>query len=42
MCSYIFLEKVEDIEIKPIIEFAIELSQSHIEKITAILSEEKM
>ncbi|WHY94430.1 DUF3231 family protein [Neobacillus cucumis] len=36
-----FLEKVEDIEIKPIIEFAIELSQSHIEKITAILSEEK-
>lgn len=36
-----FLEKVEDIEIKPIIEFALELSKSHIQKITAILTEEK-
>jgi hypothetical protein len=36
-----FLEKVEDIEIKPIIEFALDLSNSHIQKITAILTEEK-
>ncbi|MDZ5472228.1 DUF3231 family protein [Bacillus sp. 31A1R] len=36
-----FLEKVEDMEIKPIIEFALELSKSHIQKITAILTEEK-
>jgi hypothetical protein len=36
-----FLEKVEDNEIKPIIEFALELSKTHIEKITAILTEEK-
>ncbi|WP_423798302.1 DUF3231 family protein [Neobacillus sp. SAB-20_R2A] len=42
MCvlSY-FLEKAEDVEIKPIIKFALELSQSHIQKITAILTEEK-
>jgi hypothetical protein len=36
-----FLEKAEDLEIKPIIEFAIELSKSHIQKITSILTEEK-
>jgi len=36
-----FLEKAEDAEIKPIIEFALELSKSHIQKITAILTEEK-
>ncbi|MEH7436609.1 DUF3231 family protein [Neobacillus drentensis] len=36
-----FLEKAEDFEIKPIIEFAIELSKSHIQKITSILTEEK-
>jgi hypothetical protein len=41
MCSFIFLEKAEDDEIKPIIKFALELSQSHIQKITAILTEEK-
>lgn len=37
-----FLEKAEDMEIKSIIEFALELSKSHIQKITAILTEEKM
>ncbi|MDR4947144.1 DUF3231 family protein [Neobacillus cucumis] len=36
-----FLEKAEDMEIKSIIEFALELSKSHIQKITAILTEEK-
>ncbi|THE13002.1 DUF3231 family protein [Bacillus timonensis] len=36
-----FLEKVEDEEIKPIIEFALGLSTSHIEIIAAILTEEK-
>lgn len=36
-----FLEKAEDEEIKPLIKFALELSQSHIQKITAILTEEK-
>ncbi|MEH7379485.1 DUF3231 family protein [Bacillus sp. JJ1533] len=36
-----FLEKAEDEEIKPIIKFALDLSQSHIEKVTAILQEEK-
>jgi len=36
-----FLEKAEDNKIKPIIEFALELSKSHIQKITAILKEEK-
>jgi hypothetical protein len=36
-----FLEKAEDEEIKPLIQFALELSQSHIQKITAILTEEK-
>ncbi|MGX6445208.1 DUF3231 family protein [Neobacillus sp. K501] len=36
-----FLEKAEDTEIKRIIEFALELSNSHIQKISAILTEEK-
>lgn len=36
-----FLEKAEDEEIKPLIKFALDLSQSHIQKITAILTEEK-
>ncbi|MBT2656079.1 DUF3231 family protein [Bacillus sp. ISL-18] len=36
-----FLEKAEDDEIKPLIEFALELSKSHIQKITSILTEEK-
>ncbi|MCM3572350.1 DUF3231 family protein [Mesobacillus subterraneus] len=36
-----FLEKAEDEEIKPLIQFSLELSQSHIQKITTILTEEK-
>jgi hypothetical protein len=36
-----FLDKAEDEEIKPLIQFALELSQSHIQKISAILTEEK-
>jgi len=36
-----FLEKAEDDEIRPIIKFSLELSQAHIQKITAILTEEK-
>lgn len=36
-----FLEKAEDDEIKPIIKFSLELSQSHIQKISDILTEEK-
>jgi len=36
-----FLEKAEDEEIKPLITYALELSQSHIQKITTILTEEK-
>jgi hypothetical protein len=40
MLTY-FLEKAEDVEIKPIIEYALELSQAHIQKITVILTEEK-
>ncbi|MEH7383810.1 DUF3231 family protein [Bacillus sp. JJ1521] len=36
-----FLEKAEDEEIKPIIKFAVDLSQSHLQKITAILQGEK-
>ncbi|MFZ7945973.1 DUF3231 family protein [Neobacillus sp. 19] len=36
-----FLEKAEDAEIKAIIKFALELSKLHIQKITAILTEEK-
>jgi hypothetical protein len=40
MLAY-FLEKAEDAEIKPIIAHALELSQAHIQKVTAILTEEK-
>ncbi|MGG0369754.1 DUF3231 family protein [Priestia endophytica] len=40
MLTY-FLEKAEDVEIKPIIEYALEQSQTHIQKITALLTEEK-
>nr|WP_263327019.1 DUF3231 family protein [Neobacillus sp. Marseille-Q6967] len=36
-----FLEKSEDEEIKSIIKYALGLSKTHIEKITAILTEEK-
>lgn len=36
-----FLEKVEDMEIKPLIEYALELSATHVQKVTAILTEEK-
>lgn len=36
-----FLEKAEDEEIKPLIKYALDLSQSHIQKITAILTEER-
>jgi len=36
-----FIEKAEDNEIKPIIEYALELSKTHIKIITAILTEEK-
>jgi hypothetical protein len=36
-----FLEKAEDDEIKPIIEFALQLSMSHIQKIASVLTEEK-
>ncbi|MBP2075915.1 DUF3231 family protein [Oceanobacillus polygoni] len=36
-----FLEKAEDEEIKPVIEHALKLSQSHLQKITSILTEEK-
>lgn len=36
-----FLEKAEDTEIKPLIKFALDLSQSHIKAITSILKEEK-
>ncbi|WHY00279.1 DUF3231 family protein [Neobacillus sp. DY30] len=36
-----FLEKAEDDEIKPIIDFALELSKSHVKKVSSILSEEK-
>jgi hypothetical protein len=36
-----FLEKVEDLEIKPVIEFALNLSKSHVQKVAAILTEEK-
>lgn len=35
-----FLEKVEDPEIKPIIEFALQLSKNHIEKLTVFFNEE--
>ncbi|UOQ92204.1 DUF3231 family protein [Halobacillus shinanisalinarum] len=40
MLSY-FLEKAEDEEIKPMIAHALELSQAHVNNITAILTEEK-
>lgn len=36
-----FLEKAEDREIKPVIEYALELSKRHIEKLTSIFHEEK-
>ncbi|WP_453996195.1 DUF3231 family protein [Bacillus nitroreducens] len=36
-----FLEKVEDSEIKPIIQYALEISTSHVQKITSILKDEK-
>jgi hypothetical protein len=36
-----FLEKAEDKEIKPLIEYALGLSESHIKIISAILTEEK-
>lgn len=36
-----FLEKVEDEEIKPVIEYAVQLSSVHLKKISTILTEEK-
>ena len=36
-----FLEKCEDAEIKPVIEYALELSKKHIEKLTSFFTEEK-
>ncbi|MCM3690684.1 DUF3231 family protein [Neobacillus niacini] len=36
-----FLEKAEDSEIKQIVEFALQLSKTHIEKLTAFFNEEK-
>ena len=36
-----FLEKAEDEEIKSVIEHALKLSQSHVQKISSILTEEK-
>ncbi|WP_080873462.1 DUF3231 family protein [Oceanobacillus timonensis] len=36
-----FLEKAEDAEVKPVIEHALQLSKTHVKKITAILNEEK-
>ncbi|WP_428912428.1 DUF3231 family protein [Niallia sp. Krafla_26] len=36
-----FLEKAEDEEIKPVIEYALELSEKHIKKLTSIFIEEK-
>jgi hypothetical protein len=35
-----FLEKAEDVEIKPVIEYALELSKKHIEKLNSIFTEE--
>ncbi|WP_112180430.1 MULTISPECIES: DUF3231 family protein [Paraliobacillus] len=40
MLTY-FLEKAEDTEIKPVIKHALELSEGHIKKLTAIFIEEK-
>lgn len=36
-----FLEKAEDKEIQPVIEYAIEISKLHTQKITALLTDEK-
>jgi len=36
-----FLKKVKDTEIKPIIKYALEISQEHVENISAILTEDK-
>lgn len=36
-----FLEKAEDTEIKPIIEYALELSTKHLEKLSSLFTEEK-
>lgn len=36
-----FLEKAEDTEIKPVIEFALGLSKKHIEKLNSLFTEEK-
>lgn len=36
-----FLEKAEDAEIIPVIEYALQLAQSHIEKLTELFAEEK-
>ena len=36
-----FLEKAEDAEIKPVIEYALDLSKKHIETLTSIFTEEK-
>ncbi|MFD2681817.1 DUF3231 family protein [Bacillus seohaeanensis] len=36
-----FLEKAEDAEIKSVIEYALELSKKHIEKLTSLFTEEK-
>ncbi|MEH6908855.1 DUF3231 family protein [Neobacillus drentensis] len=36
-----FLEKAEDLEIKPVIEYSLELAKKHIEKLTSIFNEEK-
>ncbi|MGJ9385556.1 DUF3231 family protein [Salipaludibacillus sp. CF4.18] len=40
MLTY-FLQKAEDAEIKPVIAYALELSQAHIQKVTSIFTEEK-
>ncbi|ASN06182.1 DUF3231 family protein [Virgibacillus necropolis] len=40
MLTY-YCEKVEDAEIKPVIEHSLQIATSHIQKITAILTEEK-
>lgn len=40
MLTY-FLEKVEDAEVKPIIEHSVQLSKAHIQKLNAIFTEEK-
>ncbi|MCM3586929.1 DUF3231 family protein [Mesobacillus maritimus] len=40
MLTY-FAEKAEDEDIKPLIEYALKISQNHIEKLTSIFKEEK-